>query len=83
MTVLRYPISTERAISLIDKSNVVVYVVDFRASKSDIKKEFENTFKVKVVAVRTANTMSNQKKAFIKVGKGYKASDVAAKLKLV
>jgi large subunit ribosomal protein L23 len=83
MITLKYPISTERAISMIDRSNTIVYMVDFRASKESIKKEFESTFKVKVAGVRTANTPTNEKKAFIKIAKGYKASDVASKLKLV
>lgn len=83
MTVLKYPLSTERAISLIDRGNTIVYIVDIRSSKGAIKKEFESTFKVKVSAVRTMNTSTNEKKAFIKIGKGFKASDVASKLKLV
>lgn len=83
MSVLIYPVGTERAVGQIDKNNTMVYVVDSRASKPAIKKEFESMFKVKVECVRTVNTPTNTKKAFIKVAKGYKASDVAAKLKLV
>jgi ribosomal protein L23 len=83
MTALKYPLSTERAISQIDRSNVIVYIVDFRSTKQEIKKEFESTFKVKVEKVRTTNTTVNEKKAFIKIAKGFKASDIASKLKLV
>ena len=83
MSVLMYPLSTEKALNMIDKSNVISYVVDFRASKTEVKKEFEQTFAVKVAKVNTSMTIRNTKKAFITLKKEFKASDVARKLKLV
>lgn len=83
MGVLKYPISTEKSVGLIDRNNVITYIVDMRATKPQISKEFEKTFNVKVAAVRTTNMPANYKKAFIKLAKGSNASDVAVKLKLV
>ena len=83
MTVLKYPLATEKAISQIDKNNLIVYIADFRATKTEIKKEFETMFQVKVDSIRTVNMPANVKKAYIRVAKGFKATDVAAKLKLV
>jgi len=83
MVVLRYPLATEKAINLISKNNLIIYIVDSRATKPEIKKEFETTFGVKISSIRTANMPTNYKKAFIKVAKGYSASDIAMKLKLV
>lgn len=83
MTVLKYPLATEKSVSLVDKNNVITYIVDFRATKPEIKKEFESMFNVKVAAIRSVNMPANMKKAFIKLASGYKASDVAVKLKLV
>lgn len=83
MTVLKFPLATEKAISQIDRSNLIVYIADFRATKTEIKKEFESMFQVKVAGIRTVNMPNNTKKVYIKVGKGFKATDVAAKLKLV
>ena len=83
MTVLKYPLATEKAISLIDRNNIITYIADFRASKPEIRKEFESMFSVKVDSIRAINLPTNIKKVYIKVAKGYKASDVAAKLKLV
>lgn len=83
MVVLKYPLATEKAVSFIDRHNLITYMVDFRATKNEIRKEFEGTFNVKVEKIRTVNMPNNTKKAFIKVGKGFKASDVAAKLKIV
>jgi large subunit ribosomal protein L23 len=80
---LNYPLSTEKSIAVIEKGNTITYIVDFRSSKADIKKEFEERFGVKVKAVRIATTPRNEKKAYIKLASGFKASDVAMKLKLV
>ncbi len=82
MGVLKYPLATEKALSLIN-NNTIIYVVDMRALKKEIKEEFEKSFATKVSALRIAKLPSNLKKAYIKIAPGYKASDVAAKLKLV
>lgn len=83
MAILRYPLATEKAVGSVDRSNVITYIVDYRATKKDIATEFEKMFNVKVASVRTINVPANSKKAFIKLAKGYNASDVAVKLKLV
>ncbi len=83
MGVLRYPLATEKAVGMVDRGNTIIYITDMKATKEQIKKEFEVTFNVKVERVNTVNMPQNTKKAFIKLSKGYKASDVAVKLKLV
>ena len=81
--VLKYPLSTEKAIGLVTRGNTIVYIVDYRSTKSVIKGEFERVFNVKVQAIRTENTPNNRKKAYIKLAKGSNAEEVAKKLKLV
>ena len=83
MAVLMYPIATEKSVGMIERQNTIAYMVDIRATKSEIKKEFEELFQAKVDDIRTINTPYNGKKAFIKLKKGFKASDIAVKLKLV
>ncbi len=80
---LMYPVATEKAINMISKSNTITYIVDTRSKKSDIKKEFEDIFKVKIEKIGIMRSPQNYKKAFIKLDKAYKASDIALKLKLV
>jgi large subunit ribosomal protein L23 len=80
---LNYPLATEKSMAVIEKGNTITYMVDFRASKADIKAEFEKRFGVKVAAVRIASTPRNEKKAYIKLAKGSNASEIAMKLKLV
>jgi large subunit ribosomal protein L23 len=83
MGVLLYPIATEKAINMIEKNNVLTYVVDIRSKKGEIRKEFENVFKVKIDKINTEIEPRNRKRAYIKLSKEFKASDVALKLKLV
>lgn len=83
MAILIHPVSTEKAVGMIDRLNVITYITDSRATKGQIRKEFESTFAVKVHSIRSLSTQKNTKKSFIKLAAGYKASDVAVKLKLV
>lgn len=83
MGALIYPLATEKALNMVDKNNIICYVVDFRSNKTEIKKEFEETFGVKVSRVNTQMSIKNYKKAMIKLKPEYKASDIARKLKLL
>lgn len=83
MSVLLYPVSTEKALNMIDRNNTILYVVDQRSTKGQVKKEFEQTFGVRVASINTSTTMKNTKKAYIRMKPEFKASDVARKLKLV
>ncbi len=83
MNALMYPIATEKAINMIERNNVVTYMVDLRSNKAQIKKEFEDVFKVKVEKVNVEIEPRNRKRAYIRLNSQFKASDIALKLKLV
>lgn len=83
MSVLQYPVATEKALNLVEMQNTITYVVNMTADKKTIRKEFEDTFKVKVQRVNTTREPYNMKRAYIKLAGGYLASDIAKKLKLV
>ncbi len=83
MEALLYPIATEKVLGRLDADNTIVYVVDMRAGKAQIRKEFEKAFGVRVERVNTSITAKNIKKAYIRISKAARASDIARKLKLV
>jgi large subunit ribosomal protein L23 len=83
MAVLQYPITHEKAIGLIELKNTLMFVVTSQATKPEIKKEVEQLFAVKVASVNTLITPTGVKRAFVKLKDGFKADDVAAKLKIV
>ena len=77
---LLYPLVTEKAVGMIEKENKIVFIVNRKANKKQIKEVFEKVFGVKVENVNTLITRDGRKKAFIKLKKEFKASDVAVKL---
>ena len=82
-TVLKHPYLTEKSVDMVDRINTIVFIVDRKAKKPDIKKAFEQAFEVKVDRVNIQITPRAEKKAFIKLNKAYKAVDVAVKLGVV
>lgn len=61
-TIIRRPIITEKGTILKDENNQVVFEVDPRANKSEIKKAVEKLFKVTVLEVRTQNRKGKPKR---------------------
>jgi large subunit ribosomal protein L23 len=78
--ILKFPYITEKSISLVEKENKIVFVVERKATKKEIKEAFEKVFEVKVEKVNTLIDFKGRKKAFIKLKPEYKAIDVAVKL---
>jgi len=83
MQAVKYPISTEKAVRLMESDNKLVFIVERKATKQDIKKEIEKMFNVKVTKVNTLITPLGQKKAYVKLSKETLAIDVATKLGLM
>lgn len=76
------PITTEKAVKLIELENTLVFKVERRMEKDKIKKEFEEMFSVKVEKIRTL-IKKNEKYAYIKLNKKNPAIDVATKLGMI
>jgi large subunit ribosomal protein L23 len=74
------PVQSEKALKLIEEQNTLTFIVLRTVTKSDIKRLFEKTFNVKVEKVNTLITPRGEKKAYIKLAKGYSAADIAARL---
>jgi len=76
------PVTTEKAVKLIDVDNTLVFAVDMHLKKPQVKKEIEELFKVKVIAVRT-HVRNNIKYAHVKLSKENPAIDIATKLGMI
>lgn len=81
--VIKYPLNTEKSIRLMESENKMLFVVDRKASKADIKKAIELLFKAKVVSVNTMISLADTKKAFIKFKPETPAIDIATNLGLM
>ena len=78
--VILYPMMTEAASLMVEKENKLVFVVDLKANRNDVKKAVEELYEVKVEKVNLSITPQGEKKAFVKLHPEYKAADVAIKL---
>jgi len=78
--VIMYPVMTEVASRILETENRLVFVVNIKSSKRDIKRAVEDLYEVKVEKVNTVITPRGEKKAFVKLYPEYKAVDVAIKL---
>lgn len=76
------PITTEKAVKLIDIENTLLFATDRHSNKTEIKKEVESTFNVKVADIRTF-IKNNEKFAYVKLNKQFPAIDVATKLGMI
>jgi large subunit ribosomal protein L23 len=78
--VIFYPLMTESASLMVEKDNKLIFIVNLKAGKSDVKRAVERLYEVKVDKVTMLITSQGEKKAFVKLKPEYKASDVAIKL---
>lgn len=78
--IIKYPVSTEKAMRLMEAENKIVFLVDLKVSKPEIKKAVEEVFEAKVDKVNTMITPKGKKKAFVKFSMETPAIDVATKL---
>ncbi len=78
--VLLYPLMTETSLRVLERENKLIFIVDRRATKKDVKRAVEELYEVKVEKVNVLITPDGRKKAFVKLHPEYSASDVAIKL---
>jgi large subunit ribosomal protein L23 len=76
------PLVTEKAVMMIESQNMLTFETEKEKTKTEIKNEIENLFKVKVEKLRTLN-QGNKKYIYVKLKKEFPAIDVATKLGLI
>ena len=78
--IISFPLMTESASLMVEKDNKLIFVVNLKAGKADVKRAVEQLYAVKVRKVNLLITPQGQKKAFVKLTPEFRASDVAIKL---
>ena len=76
------PITSEKAVKLIELNNTIIFEADIRKTKTQIKKEIENIFKIKIEKINVL-IKANKKYVYAKLNKKDKAIDVATKLGMI
>lgn len=81
--VLKHPLATEKAVRLMERENKLLFAVDLKAKKEEIKKAVETVFDVKVEGVTTFITTRGEKRAYVKLSATHPAIDVMTRLGLM
>lgn len=81
--ILVYPHLTEKSMNMVEFENKLIFIVNKKATKKEIKDAVEKQFEIKVDDVRTEITTKGHKKAFVHVNPEYSAADIASKLGMI
>ena len=76
------PVVTEKAVMAIEMQNVLTFITEKEKTKTEIKKEIMDLFKVKIDSIKT-HVRGNKKYVHVKLKKEFPAIDVATKLGLI
>ena len=81
--IITTPLSTEKAMRLMGEENKLLFIVDRKATRTDVKREVEALFNVKVEKVNICIDPKSKKRAWVKFSPETPAVDVAATLGLI
>ena len=81
--VIKYPLSTEKSLRLMESENKLMFAVDRKANKREVKKAIEELFSAKVDSVNTFITPGGKKRAYVKFSVDTPAIDIATNLGLM
>ncbi|OII70992.1 60s ribosomal protein L23a [Cryptosporidium ubiquitum] len=81
--IIKKPITTESAMKMVETLNTIVFSVNEKANKTQIKYAISKLYDVKVANVNTVNTFGDGKKAFVKLSPDVEAVDVASRIGII
>ena len=79
-SIVKRVLISEAAVSLVEKENKIIFIVDVKARKNEIKRAVEELYEVGVDKVNVQITPKGEKKAYVKLKPEYSAADLAVKL---
>ncbi|KAI1431928.1 60S ribosomal protein L25-like protein [Xylaria sp. CBS 124048] len=82
--IIAHPLNTESAMKKLEEHNTLVFIVDVKANKAQIKQALKKLYEIDVVKINTLIRPDGKKKAYCKLTPDVDALDIAAtKLALV
>jgi large subunit ribosomal protein L23Ae len=81
--VIKYPLTTESAMKKIEDHNTLVFIVDVRANKKQIKDAVSKQYDIQTKKINTLIRPDGQKKAYVRLQPDYDALDVANKIGVI
>jgi ribosomal protein uL23 len=81
--IIKHVLSTEKSIRLMELENKLIFVVNNKSTKKEIKKAIEEMFKVQVDSVNTFVSPNSEKRAYVKFSKKNPAIDIATQMGII
>ena len=82
-SIIKYPLTTESSMKLIEDSNTLVFIVDIKANKRQIKAAVKELYSIECDKVNTLITPRGLKKSYVRLSKDYDALDVANRVGVI
>ena len=81
--IIKHPLTTESAMKKIEDNNTLVFLVNIKANKHQIKAAVKKLYDINIAKVNTLIRPDGQKKAYVKLAADYDALDVANKIGII
>nr|XP_045016941.1 60S ribosomal protein L23a-like [Jaculus jaculus] len=81
--IIKFPLTTESAMKKIEDKNTLVFIVDVKANKHQIKQAVKKLYDIDVAKVNTLIRPDGQKKAYVWLAPDYDALDVGNKIGII
>ncbi|XP_059830785.1 large ribosomal subunit protein uL23 [Hypanus sabinus] len=81
--IIKFPLTTESAMKKIEDNNTLVFIVDIKANKHQIKQAVKKLYDIDVAKVNTLIRPDGEKKAYVRLAPDYDALDVANKIGII
>lgn len=82
-SIIKYPLTTESSMKLIEDSNTLVFICDIKANKRQIKAAARELYNIECEKVNTLITPRGLKKSYLRLSKDYDALDVANRVGVI
>ncbi|KAG8521182.1 60S ribosomal protein L23a [Galemys pyrenaicus] len=81
--IVKFPLTTESAMKKTEDNNTLVFMVDVKANKHQIKQAVKKLYDIDVAKVNTLIRPDGEKKAYVRLAPDYDALDVANKIGII
>ena len=80
---IKYPLTTESAMKKIEDNNTLVFIVDIKSNKRQIKMAVKELYDIQAQKVNTLVRPDGKKKAYVRLTSDYDALDVANRIGII
>ena len=82
-TIIKFPLTTESAMKKAEDNDTLVFIVDVKANKHQIKQAVKKLYGIDVAKVNTLIRPDGEEKAYVRLAPDYDALDVANKIGII